>query len=86
MGWQRAGETLMDIPRCRNKECQRSDTFILLEQDTHIVIGCKTCKGVHVITSPHGWKAGEQYSDYQRSGRPEYARSRAYFFQGRHHR
>jgi len=75
----------MDMPKCKNKSCPKSDTHLLKESPTEWVFGCYTCTGIEVRTKPAGWKAGQQNGDYHKYGRPEYARNKAFFFQGRRH-
>ena len=77
----------MDFPVCRNRMCPKyhsnSEVIILKYGDADVTFGCKACGGIHVRTTNH--RRGEQALDYQRHGRPEYARDRAFFFQGKHH-
>lgn len=73
----------MDIPRCKNKSCPRSDTLVVNETDTEWVFGCKTCRGVEVRTKPAGWRAGLQVRRFRTQGTPEWARKKAFFDMGR---
>jgi hypothetical protein len=75
---------MADIPRCKNKSCERSETLLIKESQTEWVFACKNCGGLEVRTKPAGWRAGEQHRRYQRYGRPEYDRKVAYFILGRH--
>lgn len=73
------------LPPCRNETCPRyrhnEQMVIVKEGDADITFGCKVCLGIQVVTV--NWRRGEQENDYQRFGRPEYARKRAYFDLGR---
>lgn len=74
-----------ELPICKNETCPdyKSNRAIKLinEDAANYVFGCKTCRGVQVVTV--NWKRGEQENDYARKGRPEYARTRAYFDLGK---
>ena len=74
---------MAEPPRCKNKDCPRSDTFLLAETDTNWTFGCWTCRGLHVYTKPMGWRAGQQEHRFKTDGRPEWARKRAFFGMGR---
>jgi hypothetical protein len=79
------------LPRCKNKNCplqgtDRNETILLKEAETFWTFGCKACGGLEVRTKPMGWRAGQQENDYQRYGRPEYARTKAFFFLGSRNR
>lgn len=80
---------MAEIPYCRNKTCinyNNNKTVILLaDTDDHWLFGCSACKGIEYRTKPIGWKRAAQENSYRVKGRPEYARERAFFFQGRHH-
>jgi hypothetical protein len=72
------------IPPCKNETCptyrSNSAVIVLQERKEDVTFGCKNCGGVEVrILDP---RRGQQELEYQRYGRPEYARNRAYFFQG----
>lgn len=46
-----------DLPRCVANvkgECPRSNTVLLKEADDYWVFGCRTCKGIRVMTKPSG--------------------------------
>ena len=77
----------MELPRCKNSSCPRyhsnQEMILLKEDDTSFLFGCRACKGIHYITKSSGWKRAQQENLYRTRGRPEYARDKAYFFQGR---
>lgn len=71
-------------PPCKNETCPsyRSNKAIIVlqERPEDVSFGCKDCGGVEVrVLDP---RRGKQEADYQRYGRPEYARNRRFFFQG----
>ncbi len=80
---------MAQMPVCRNKTCPKlnsNDTIILLgEGDDHWLFGCTICKGIEYKTKPVGWKRASQENDYNRNGRPEFARVKRIFGLGRHH-
>jgi hypothetical protein len=73
------------LPVCRNETCPsyKSNRAIVViqERKEDVTFGCKDCKGIQVRTLD--WRRATQEGDYQKYGRPEYARTRAFFFQGR---
>lgn len=73
------------LPCCKNKTCPlygKNDEVILLnETPQEAVFGCKVCKGVEVRTLD--WRRGQQELQYRRYGRPEYARTKAFFSMGK---
>jgi len=76
---------MLKPPVCRNETCPkfrtRDEVIVLRETPTDVSFGCKACGGLHVVTLDP--RRGEQERDYQTKGRPEYARNRRFFFQGR---
>jgi len=74
---------MAQLPTCKNQTCPKGEVFLVCETPTHWTFGCKTCRGVQVLTKPEGWKAGSQFRKYQRFGRPEYAREKAIFILGK---
>jgi hypothetical protein len=75
------------LPVCRNETCPsfRSNKAMVVIQERRedVTFGCRDCKGIQVRTLD--WRRAEQERVYQERGRPEYARTRAFFFQGRHY-
>lgn len=73
------------LPVCLNKTCPKYKTndevMVLKETPMEAVFGCRACGGVHVRTLD--WRRGQQGLQYMQRGRPEYARERAFFFQGK---
>lgn len=77
-----------EIPACKNRDCPRfgsnKEVIILKETASYTSFGCKVCLGVNVQVTD--WRQASQVNTYAQRGRPEYARERAFFFQGRNHR
>lgn len=73
----------MEIPRCKNRACSDSNTVLLQETDMAWTFACINCKGIEVRSKPLAWRAGQQVKQYRQYGRPEYARNKVFFFQGR---
>lgn len=75
------------LPCCKNETCptykSSSGVIVIQERPEDVVFGCKNCGGIEVRVLDK--RRGQQELQYQRYGRPEYARNKAYFFQGRHH-
>lgn len=73
------------LPRCKNETCphyRTSDSVIVLqERPTDVTFGCKACGGVEVRVLDK--RRGQMELEHQRYGRPEWARTRAFFFQGK---
>jgi len=74
------------LPTCKNATCpnyrSNANIIVIQERKEDVTFGCKTCGSVQVLTLD--WRRGQQELQYQRYGRPEYAKTRAFFFQGRH--
>lgn len=72
-------------PPCLNSSCpsykSNQAVIVLRETSQDVTFGCKTCGGVHVRTLD--WRRGAQERIYQQYGRPEYARNKSFFFQGK---
>lgn len=72
-------------PACKNRTCpdykSNRAVIVIKENPQDVVFGCKTCLGVEVRTLD--WRRGQQERAYQEYGRPEYARVKRMFFQGR---
>lgn len=75
------------LPVCKNETCPcyktNKEVIVIQERQVDVTFGCKACGGIEVRVIDN--RRGQQELQYQRYGRPEYARNRAYFFQGRHH-
>lgn len=73
------------LPVCKNETCPsyRSNkaVIVLQERPEDVTFGCKNCGGIEVRVLDK--RRGQQEAGYQRYGRPEYARNRRFFFQGR---
>lgn len=80
---------MAQLPICRNKSCPfngKNEKVILLgEGDDHWLFGCMACKGIEYKTKPIGWRRAAQENQYQRLGRPEYARVKRIFGLGRNY-
>lgn len=74
-------------PNCKNRTCplfgSNREVIVLQERVEDVSFGCKGCGGVEVRTLDP--RRGQQELQYQQYGRPEYARNKAYFFQGSKH-
>jgi len=73
------------LPVCKNETCPRfrtsDEVIVLQERPADVTFGCRACGGVEVRVLDN--RRGQQELEYQRYGRPEYARTRAFFFQGK---
>lgn len=76
---------MANLPTCKNETCPRYKTsdemLVLQERKEDVTFGCRACGGIQVRTLD--WRRATQENSYIRGGRPEYARNRAFFFQGR---
>lgn len=72
------------LPVCKNQSCPKFKTndevMVLVERKEDVSFGCKACGGVEVKTLD--WRRADQ-GNYEIKTRPEYARIRRRFFQGR---
>jgi len=73
------------LPVCKNETCpsyrSNSAVIVLQERQADVTFGCKNCGGVEVRVLDN--RRGAMELQHQRYGRPEWARNRAYFFQGK---
>ena len=73
------------LPTCKNVTCpnyrSNANVIVLQECQADVSFGCKSCGGVQVLTLD--WRRGKMELEHQRFGRPEWARTRAFFFQGK---
>lgn len=53
---------VMECRNWRNGTCERSDPVILEENQYHVQMGCRTCRGGWVVTLPEG-KAKARYQN-----------------------
>lgn len=73
------------LPPCLNRTCPKyktNESMIVLQYgETDVTFMCKCCNGIHVRTL--NWNRATQENMYRRYGRPEHARTKAFFFQGK---
>ena len=73
------------LPTCKERTCpnyrSNSAMIVIQERPEDCTFGCKTCGSVQVVTLD--WRRGKMELEHQRYGRPEWARNKAYFFQGK---
>jgi hypothetical protein len=73
------------LPPCMNRTCpsyMKNEMMAVIKYDeTTVTFFCKRCQGIHIRTID--WRRATQENKYRTYGRPEYARTKAYFFQGR---
>jgi hypothetical protein len=69
------------LPGCKNRTCpsygKNEQVILLKETPQEAVFGCKVCYGVEVRTLD--WRRGQMGLQHQRYGRPEWARTKAFF-------
>lgn len=73
------------LPVCKNSSCpkfkSRDEVIVIQERPEDVTFGCKACAGIEVRTLDP--RRGQQEADYNKYGRPEYARNKRFFFQGK---
>lgn len=75
----------LPLPVCKNSSCpsykSNAQVIVLQERPEDVTFGCKACLGIEVRTLDP--RRGQQERQYQKYGRPEYARTKAFFFLGK---
>ena len=73
------------LPTCKNAQCARyrsnAEMVVIQERPADVTFGCRCCSSIQVVTLD--WRRGNMELEHQRYGRPEWARNKAYFFQGK---